>query len=65
MQVELEPLEQWTTGVSNVDHAVALLLRGVSGASLDLMMPPETAIALGEELARMGRSLLIAPPVTN
>lgn len=49
-------LKSWKTGVLNPQNIPVLLLETNEGVTLNLVMPPEAAIELGESLARDGES---------
>ena len=56
-------LDAWTTGYSDEQGAVALILRNAAGEEFVVMMPPEEAMAMGKQLSEIG--LLFTRPVAS
>ena len=63
IEVEVVPLISWTTGYSEKEGAVALVLRSADGVEFGVTMPPDDAMVMGRQLGDLG--LLFATPVTS
>lgn len=62
-EVEVAELDAWTTGYSDEQGAIALILRNAAGEEFGVMMPPEEAIVLGKQLGELG--LLFTTPIAS
>lgn len=54
IEVDVARLAQWTTGYSEEEGAVALILRNADGEEFGVVMPPEDAMAMGAQLSDLG-----------
>jgi hypothetical protein len=66
-EVEVDELDAWTTGYSDEQRAVALILRNAAGEEFGVMMPPEEAMAMGKQLSKIGLlfSTALSQPATS
>lgn len=56
-EVEVGQLAAWTTGYSEEQGSVALILRTTDGREFGVMMPPEDAMTMGGQLSSLGLQL--------
>lgn len=54
MEVEVTRLDSWTTGYSQEEGAVVLVLRTADGVEFGVTMPPEEAMVMGNQLSELG-----------
>lgn len=62
-EVEVVQLDGWTTGYSNEQGSVALILRNAAGQEFGVVMPPEEAMLMGKQLSDLG--LMFTAPVAS
>lgn len=63
VEVEVAPLMSWTTGYSQEQGAVALVLRTADGVEFGVSMPPDEAMVMGKQLSELG--LMFTTPVAS
>lgn len=63
VEAEVSELSAWTTGYSEEEGAVALILRTPDGDQFGVMMAPGEALNMGAELTKLG--LLFSPAVAS
>lgn len=63
VEAEVSELAAWTTGYSQEEGAVALILRTPDGDQFGVIMAPEEALNMGAELSKLG--LMFTPAVAS
>lgn len=52
--VQVADLGEWTVGYSEEHRSVALILRTLDGEEFGAIMPPDDAMAMGDQLVGLG-----------
>jgi hypothetical protein len=61
----LGTLKSWRTGVLNPQNMPVLMLETNEGVTLNIALPPQAAVELGQSLQRDGETTLAATPAAT